>query len=413
MAESAGEAIEVPTKRIKFEDAEKLFFQNFLYRRENQRTLLSLRNNATEVARGLSDMTVTFLNVKTENACGSTSFTNATCEVASILEPADGGNKETIVLPLGALFKDGMQTILQFLNKNNPSIPQDVAKRRALKDLLTFLHISSGDLWLCEIPESGKRLTARLAQHLIAPLAPEKNILFNSTYINDIENCCDSVHPIYGEAGDTSFGCVDGWHGEVDILTADRSVAVSVLDEKDDEIPTTVSDSSLDNSLFMDRLRQQMLSETIVFSFLLFNETGGSLKNYLVPTVGISTEKLKIFFYDCVEDILLEACPTNLFYTAPSDRQIHTRAVLMLWLTLNYEIFCTGVPDVLKRNKSDFFRKIGHEVHERYRNNVSRNFHGKPKGSMNDVYTGGQNANHGILNEAELEKPTNKSITLF
>ena len=157
------------------------------------------------------------------------------------------------------------------------------------------------------------------------------------------------------------LGCLKGWHGCSDIIIQDLPVTViqgnSQLEDDFDESDNQ-SFSSIDVKLagnFTKRDLSQIISQTIVFSFLQRKFNDKNLENYLIPGIGISERKLLICFYDSVNEVLLQSFPITLF----EEKSISLPAVLFLWLTLNYRLFCTGITLDMKAYKADFLKKLG------------------------------------------------------
>ena len=101
----------------------------------------------------------------------------------------------------------------------------------------------------------------------------------------------------------------------------------------------------------------QILAQTIVFSCLQQKES--KLKNYLVPGIEISSRCAFICFYDSVNDVLLTTeKDVMLFQFHESDDPQHSlvvKAIVLLWLTLNYRLFGTGLGEAMKTYKAEFF----------------------------------------------------------
>lgn len=114
-----------------------------------------------------------------------------------------------------------------------------------------------------------------------------------------------------------------------------------------------------------------MLAQTVTFSFLSFNCSNGALEPSLVPSIGITPEQLIVHMYDCVEDVLLCFCPLDIV----SNKKLNIRAVLLLWLVLNYKLFCAEVPDKYKQYTSNFHQKLGPDFLKIYQTEVTRPLH--------------------------------------
>lgn len=133
----------------------------------------------------------------------------------------------------------------------------------------------------------------------------------------------------------------------------------------DSDSASGVSDSTIEvklgNNIPITSL-QKILAQTIVFSFLLFNQTNSSLHPSLVPGIGISAEKLVLYLYDCKGDVLLASSPIQLFF----GKRLGLTPVLVLWLVLNHKLFCSGVPDEYKKFSSTLHEKLGPEYLKMY-----------------------------------------------
>ncbi|XP_060559285.1 uncharacterized protein LOC132719526 [Ruditapes philippinarum] len=186
--------------------------------------------------------------------------------------------------------------------------------------------------------------------------------------------CCDVEHPLSGHCGDTSFGLQNGWHGKLDILIMDKDesgqpalgLPVFIVESFDDDDDVSVSSAnSYDNH--KDNSWAQSIAETIVFSFLQRKQNFGNLQNYLIPGIGISSEKIVVFMYDCENDVLLASVGMDLF----DKGDVHMRTIIFLWLVLNYKLFCSGVIDDFKSYRANFHRLVGDEKLEQYKTEVS------------------------------------------
>lgn len=82
----------------------------------------------------------------------------------------------------------------------------------------------------------------------------------------------------------------------------------SVMESEADDSASCTSDSTVGVDIL-----QSALAQTIVYSFLLFNESNGGFNPSLVPSIIIAGEKLVVHMYDCKEDILLASRPLELF----------------------------------------------------------------------------------------------------
>lgn len=170
-------------------------------------------------------------------------------------------------------------------------------------------------------------------------------------------------------------GCASGWHGKSDILMDEVTVELAST-ESGDALSESLSISSSteikSSKTFSDADISQIIAQTIVFSFYQRKKNKEKLKNYLIPGIGISTKSLVVFFYECEEDVLL--LTDSLDLTARCDSEMNIGAVVFLWLTLNYKLFCSGITEEMKKYKADFFVEAG-KLLDVYRNEVTRPVH--------------------------------------
>ena len=99
----------------------------------------------------------------------------------------------------------------------------------------------------------------------------------------------------------------------------------------------------------------QLLAQTIVFSFLQMKYNKLKLTHSLIPAIGISTQHLYINMYDCINDVFLKSDALEMF----GDDKVLDHIVVLLWLTLNYRYFCTGIAEEMKDCKADFHERLG------------------------------------------------------
>ncbi|XP_060578157.1 uncharacterized protein LOC132735242 [Ruditapes philippinarum] len=175
-----------------------------------------------------------------------------------------------------------------------------------------------------------------------------------------------------GKVGDTSYGCLKGWHGKSDIIMKDLPVSLFFGDDdvKEDDDHHHHHDVTCDNQSvssleekvadnFVKKDVNQILAQTIVFSFLKQKLNREKLENYMIPGVGIKSKHFMVCFFDTENDVLLQSKPVELF----EGKSIRTLAVLFLWLTLNYRIFCSGITHEMKEKHSDFIIKLRDDLH--------------------------------------------------
>ena len=161
-------------------------------------------------------------------------------------------------------------------------------------------------------------------------------------------------------------GCEKGWHGSVDILL-ENTLPVHIINstQLDDQPERSVS--SIGNH-FSDNDEAQLIAQTIVFSFLQHKYNKSELKNFLVPAIGISTSRVYVNLYDCENDIFLSS-EKNLKLLG---KNLYNEIVVLLWLTLNYRDFCTGITEEMKSCKADFHKRVDVDLLCEYQDNVKR-----------------------------------------
>ena len=134
------------------------------------------------------------------------------------------------------------------------------------------------------------------------------------------------------------------------------------LDTQDTQDCTEGSVSSIEiksNENFVDADEKQLLAQTIVFSFLQMKYNELKLKHSLIPAIGISTKHLYINFYDCINDVYLSSdTALEMFDERGGKCRVLVEIVVLLWLTLNYRYFCSGITEEMKNCKADFHKRL-------------------------------------------------------
>ena len=134
------------------------------------------------------------------------------------------------------------------------------------------------------------------------------------------------------------------WHGSIDGLLG--PVAVTRLPDDDDNV-----DYVKKHVVEIDLPCPQVISQAIVFSFLQ-NQQESQQKKSLIPTIGISSTQLVVYFYDSENDVLLQSAP--FFFNKGAENRI--MAILVAWLVANYKHLCDGLIDQLTTApKANFF----------------------------------------------------------
>ena len=77
--------------------------------------------------------------------------------------------------------------------------------------------------------------------------------------------------------------------------------------------------------------------------------------------------------YDCENDVLLGSPALDLF----DKGNVFVSTIMVLWLVLNYKLFCIGLIDKTEWYKSNIHNLLGKENLERYKAEVSMPFHSK------------------------------------
>ena len=114
--------------------------------------------------------------------------------------------------------------------------------------------------------------------------------------------------------------------------------------------------------------RQQIISETIVFSFLQ-RKRHPDLNNFLIPCIGVSFTEVIFFFYDCENDVLLKSLPMSLHN---EDGSLNYDLIIALWLVLNYKKLGSGLSERLHlAPKANFFKEAKDNLSV-YRENLTQ-----------------------------------------
>lgn len=94
----------------------------------------------------------------------------------------------------------------------------------------------------------------------------------------------------------------------------------------------------------------QIIAKTVTFSFLK-NKCGTNTVN-LIPSIAVNTNGVQIHLYDSENDVLLQSGFFELLLPEPGKgiKILNSIAVIVIWMTLNYKLFCTGVFDSMERS---------------------------------------------------------------
>ena len=107
---------------------------------------------------------------------------------------------------------------------------------------------------------------------------------------------------------------------------------------------------------------QQTLAQTIVFS-LLQKQKHPEFKNFLIPNILISPEEVQIVMYDAEYDVLL--CSNIIKLFEPAAHCLIPETLIIIWMVLHYQKFCSGLVPMLQRYRSHF-RELTEETWEIY-----------------------------------------------
>ncbi|XP_053398675.1 uncharacterized protein LOC128556873 [Mercenaria mercenaria] len=246
--------------------------------------------------------------------------------------------------------------VMNYTNDRN-NVPERRGDRIALERLLNVL-INLKDIEeALKNAQSAKEVdwTITLAHHLLRNLAVNQTYVVDNHYAGRSCICFCCKQTITGSFGDTSIGCTAVWHGYLDLILGSE-VPVKAA-EDDDEV---VCEGNKSSSEFPAKLRDQLIAQTIVFSFLQKKEKS-TYENYLIPSIGIAKKHVVLFLYDSEHDILLESKLIKLW--SPGGHII-TSAVLALWLAINFSFTCSGVTEHMKNCgfTADFPKQVGKEL---------------------------------------------------
>ncbi|XP_060554711.1 uncharacterized protein LOC132715679 isoform X2 [Ruditapes philippinarum] len=288
------------------------------------------------------------LKILTCNAHNGFPFSQAYCETKTNAKEISAGVSSIDVYLFSTVFKRGYEMVLNYtIDKNN--VPSTRGERVALERLLRVLDNVTDIEEALKNAKSQKEVdwTITLAHHLLRQLAVNQTYIVDKQYHGRIKwqrcPCCEQ--PITGRYADTSIGYPSVWHGDLDLILGSE-VPITVAEEEDEEI-CEGNKSSFEVKLsheFPAKYRDQLIAQTIVFSFLEKKEKT-TYENYLIPSIGIAKDQFVIFLYDSEHDILLESKVIKLW--APTGR-LYQSALLALWLGINYSLTCSGVTEHMK-----------------------------------------------------------------
>jgi len=189
---------------------------------------------------------------------------------------------------------------------------------------------------------------------------------------------------------------------EVPVHVAGANVDIQDVDddESDDEPDSAIENISsfeVKLSSMHYRFYCQMISETIVFSFLQ-KQFLKEDSNTLIPSIGVTKGEVYIFMYDHKLDMMLESTELKLRKKAVDDSnrlELSVSTVVALWLAINYKYLCSGTSDSMR--KTEFtadFPKLVPSVYQVYEKEVK---HYCGKGKEDETYTGFRTFEHAAL----------------
>lgn len=150
-------------------------------------------------------------------------------------------------------------------------------------------------------------------------------------------------------------------------------------DQSDTQSVSSVSSFEVKcNEEFSTKDEYQLMAQTIVFSFLQEKYNRKKLRNCLVPGIGIDAKSLLFYFYDSENDLLMGTTCLETFFSQVNEPLVVDH-VVFLWLTLNYQYFCSG-PDEFMKNYQAGFKHA-----EKYRKEVQMPAHRKSSSTHNET----------------------------
>ena len=135
MAAYGGESC---AKRLKVDDSARLdIFKKFLTERHKLQILKAAYKSMLD---GLSNMNVCILKILECNArsSGAGGFSDASC-TALMYETAEANPPMARSYAIGTIFRHGLFILREFLDTDNPGVPEDVMQQEALIKLLIFM----------------------------------------------------------------------------------------------------------------------------------------------------------------------------------------------------------------------------------------------------------------------------------
>ncbi|XP_061190886.1 uncharacterized protein LOC133199005 [Saccostrea echinata] len=330
----------------------------------------------------LNDNNVRFAVIKLISCNGteSVTFPDARCG----FEVLKDENKIPCFVPFTVIFEKG----ISFLRKIKNTSCEEIEKQQGpTKDAVLCLDRfykskEQNEASLKKVFDMGQDgkppttetdVTICLAEHLLGRLAPKESYQLNSMSKGNICRCGCQKELTFSFTG---IGHELVWHGFMDIIFLSHqgipAIANTVI-EREENTPKKRKLDEMDDRLDEDDYRQttinfkqkspndtlaEAFAQTIVFS-LTEKQKHPNFFHHMVPNIVISPEKFEIVLYDADRDTLL--CSNSIFLfnlDLPEHRSLTNDAVLILWMVLHYELFCSGFDkasdDLLDTCKSNF-----------------------------------------------------------
>ncbi|XP_069126041.1 uncharacterized protein [Argopecten irradians] len=212
-----------------------------------------------------------------------------------------------------------------------------------------------------------------LAHHLFSQLVPGKKFEVNQFAKQLPKECfCGCKATIYG--GNTAIGSSRTWHGRVDMMLND-TIAVILGDEETEEDAETesgkekseegeeedadaeptskqrkietdgnsdicveVKASKKPGTVLESKLLDRILAAGISNGFAQVNRNGSHLSHFLIPTIGVSSDKVCVCLYDSESDCLLLSSKWLQLWV-PGKEILTNELIVVVWLLLNFTVF--------------------------------------------------------------------------
>ncbi|XP_021362251.1 uncharacterized protein LOC110456051 isoform X2 [Mizuhopecten yessoensis] len=156
------------------------------------------------------------------------------------------------------------------------------------------------------------------------------------------------------------------WHGNLDIIVDNDTVGVSYPSECKADSPGGKSTVEVKLKHVNLSRNQQIMSETIVFSFLQKQRHPES-RHFLFPCIGVANTGMVVYFYDSQKDVLLESSFISLVSV---EGKVNTQAILASWFVVNYKYLSSGIPhSKAPDEKAGFFSHVKEKL-EIYEHNL-------------------------------------------